>query len=121
MISQNFLTNLFGVVNRDRNISCVLLNTCNCKKTTEAISKHVDCVIGQEGLISDEGAIGFASNFYLGLGVGRSINNAFEIACDVLQSVQETTEIISSPVLKYAPGVDPSKVILTRSYNKLAC
>jgi len=116
--TSSFFSNLFSIVNPDKNIRCVVLNTCNCKKIAEAISKNVSCVIGQEALISDKGAIEFASKFYEALGSGRNVNNAFDLAASNLQSVQEAMTLsekykISRPVLKYAPGVDPSKVFLT--------
>lgn len=49
-------------------VKCVLLNACYSKKPAEAISQHIDYVIGMNNPIQDKAAIEFAKGFYDGLG-----------------------------------------------------
>jgi CRP-like cAMP-binding protein len=56
---------------------CVLLNACHSKVQADAISQHIDHVIGMSNAISDRAAIAFAVGFYQALGAGRT----FEDAC----------------------------------------
>jgi hypothetical protein len=108
------LTNLFQIINSDeKTIQCVVLNACYSERQAEAISKYVPCVVGMSNAISDEAAIKFAASFYRALGFGRSVNSAFLFGRnDIdLQNIPEE----ATPKLKYAPGVDPAKVYLTKT------
>ena len=69
--------------------------------------------VGMSNAISDEAAIKFAASFYRPLGFGQSVNSAFLFGCnDIgLQNIPEE----ATPKLKYAPGVDPAKVYLTKT------
>ena len=49
-------------------VKCVLLNACYSEKPAEAISHHIDYVIGMNNPIQDKAAIEFAKGFYDGLG-----------------------------------------------------
>ncbi|MBP5973649.1 SUMF1/EgtB/PvdO family nonheme iron enzyme [Brasilonema sp. CT11] len=55
-------------------VKCVLLNACYSALPAEAISKHINYVIGMEQPIDDRSAIVFAGGFYDGLGY-NNINN----------------------------------------------
>jgi hypothetical protein len=111
------LTNLFSIVNNDeKNIQCVVLNACYSEKQAEAISRYIPCVIGMSAAISDEAAIKFSASFYRGLGYGESVNTAFELGCNdiAIHNIPEE----ATPRLKYAPGIDPSKVFLTNASGR---
>lgn len=60
-------------------VECVLLNACYSVLQAEAISQHVKYVIGMRNQISDTASIEFSTGFYDALGVGSSIEYAFEI------------------------------------------
>jgi CHAT domain len=108
------LTKLFEIINRNKKIiQCVVLNACYAERQAEAIAKYVPCVIGMSNAITDVAAIIFAASFYRALGYGRSVNDAFDFGCtDIgLQNLSEE----ATPRLKYAPGVHPAKVYLTKS------
>lgn len=60
-------------------IKCVLLNACYSVLPAEAISQHINYVIGMNQPIEDRAAIVFAQGFYDGLGYD-SVNNV-----DVIQ------------------------------------
>lgn len=113
VVPPDALTNLFRIVNTDKkNIQCVVLNACYAEEQAEAIGRHIPCVIGMSTTISDEAAIKFATSFYRALANGQSIKSAFELGLNDLdlQSIPEA----GTPKLKYAPGVDPAKVILIK-------
>ena len=55
-------------------VKCVLLNACYSALPAEAISKHINYVIGMNQPIEDKSAIVFAQGFYDGLGYDN-INN----------------------------------------------
>jgi hypothetical protein len=72
------------------------------------------------GNITDEAAITFARAFYLSLGYGRSIKEAFDVGCNAIKKQKQDHQRLSkefeesNPKLRYAPGIDPSKVFLAK-------
>jgi hypothetical protein len=112
IVPPDALTNLFRIVNNQKKIQCVILNACYAEKQAEAIAKYVPCTIGMSTAISDTAAMKFATSFYRGLGYGRSVNDAFELGCNEL-AIEGIPEE-STPRLKYAPDVDPSKIYLVK-------
>ena len=77
------LSNLFSQFSD--NIHCVVLNACYSRTQAEAIAEHIDSVIGMDDTITDKAAIVFSSAFYQALGYGRSIQSAFNLACNQIQ------------------------------------
>jgi hypothetical protein len=59
-------------------VKCVVLNACYSEAQAEAISQHIDYVMGMKKAIGDEAAIRFAVGFYDALGV-RGQGNRGEI------------------------------------------
>jgi hypothetical protein len=57
----------------------VVLNACHTAQLAESIARHVDCVIGTTGAISDRAAIAFSRGFYAAAFTGRSVGDAFEL------------------------------------------
>ncbi|MBO3458356.1 AAA-like domain-containing protein [Aetokthonos hydrillicola Thurmond2011] len=55
-------------------VKCVLLNACYSSKPAEAISKHINYVIGMNQSMGDKAATVFAQGFYDGLGYDNSDN-----------------------------------------------
>ena len=107
------LTEVFRVVNNNKNMRCVFLNACYAENQAEAISRDVDCVIGMSKAITDEAAREFAVYFYQTLGFGKSIQDAFDLAKAQLMMFNIPEE--GTPRLKYSPGIDPAKVILIQT------
>ncbi|MDX2099542.1 MAG: SUMF1/EgtB/PvdO family nonheme iron enzyme, partial [Leptolyngbyaceae cyanobacterium bins.59] len=66
-------------------IQCVLLNACYAEVQANEIVKDINYVIGMRQEILDTSAIAFASGFYLALGYGRPIEEAFEFGCNAIQ------------------------------------
>lgn len=65
-VSPQGLASLFEL--HTNNVKCVLINACYSAKTAEAISQHINYVIGMNQPIEDNAAIAFAQGFYDGLG-----------------------------------------------------
>jgi len=59
-------------------VKCVVLNACYAEIQARAIAEHIDYVIGVNQRISDEAAIAFSLGFYMALGAGKTIKEAFE-------------------------------------------
>jgi hypothetical protein len=62
-------------------VQCVVLNACYSARQADAISKHINYVIGMRKGIKDKASIEFAVGFYDALGAGKSIEEAFKFAC----------------------------------------
>ncbi len=63
-------------------VGCVLLNACYSVKTADAISQHINYVIGMNREIGDRVAIVFAQGFYDGLGYEEDNQDVFQKAFD---------------------------------------
>ena len=62
-------------------VNCVVLNACYSEIQAQAISSHIDYVIGMNQAIGDKAAIAFSIGFYQGLGAGRTIEEAYKLRC----------------------------------------
>ncbi|WP_414586544.1 TIR domain-containing protein [Scytonema sp. PCC 10023] len=82
-------------------LECVLLNACYSEVQAQAISQHINYVIGMNRLIGDRAAINFAVAFYDTLGAGKDIESAFKMGCSQLISLAEH----ETPVLKKRPTI----------------
>jgi hypothetical protein len=76
-ISARALAGLFRLCTD--HVRCVVLNACFSRFQAEAISEHIECVIGMEAAIGDQAAIKFSQGFYDGLVHGRPFEDAFEL------------------------------------------
>jgi TIR domain/CHAT domain len=90
VVSAAALSNLFALFAGQ--IRCVLLNACYSTNQAQAISEHIDYVIGMRKEIGDEAAIEFAVGFYDALAAGRSIEDAFKFGQNAieLEGIPET-------------------------------
>jgi len=77
------LSDLFHQV--DDAVECVVINACYSKAQAEAISQHINYVIGMNAAIQDDMAIAYARGFYLALGAGESIPNSHATGCREIQ------------------------------------
>ncbi len=94
------------------NVRCVVLNACFSLPQAEAISQHIDCVIGMSSSITDQAAIAFSSAFYLGLASERSVENAFEQGISELMLLKIPEADI--PKLLIRDKIDASKLVLCK-------
>jgi hypothetical protein len=122
------------------NIRVVVLNACHSHELCQAIVDVVDCAIGMDAAIEDPLAIKFASAFYLALGYGRSVHDAFRLGTvatggkslpldrlirfdqrDLKGVEQPSPEAASErpiPRLYFRAGVDPAKLFLIDSKTR---
>jgi hypothetical protein len=96
-VSNRALTDLFSIL--DPKVSCVVLNACFSEAQAQAISKHVDYVVGMSIEVGDLAAIGFAAAFYQAIGYGEDMETAFKLACNQIDleglGEQDTPKLIS--------------------------
>src|SRR5207245_837713 len=78
-VSPRALSALFAV--HKKSIRCVLFSACYSEQHALAVAQHIDCVIGMSRAISNHVAIQFAGAFYLALGYGASVKEAFTEDC----------------------------------------
>lgn len=101
-ISPEALSGLFALFS-DK-IECVILNACYSEPQADAISKHIDYVIGMQKEIEDKAAIEFAVGFYDALGAGRSVEEAFKFGCNgILQSFPDLSEHLIPILMEKKP------------------
>ncbi|MEQ8963862.1 MAG: CHAT domain-containing protein [Coleofasciculus sp. C2-GNP5-27] len=79
LVSGEVLADLFKLFAKQ--LDCVLLNACYSEIQANAISQHINYVIGSKQAIGDTDAIKFAVGFYDALGAGESFDFAYEIGC----------------------------------------
>ena len=79
LISGDALARLFELC--ADSVKCVVLNACYSEDQANAISQHIDYVVGMKKAIGDEAAIKFAVGFYDALGAGRNFETAFKFGC----------------------------------------
>lgn len=91
------LANLFKLF-ANRGVECVVLNACYAEVQAEAISEHINYVVGMSNEISDDAAIKFAVGFYDALGAGWSYEDAFDMGCSAIALEGIPEEL--TPVLK---------------------
>jgi len=60
-------------------VECVILSACYSGPQADAISKHIDYVIGMKEEVDDQVAIKFGVGFYDALGGGCTVEDAFKL------------------------------------------
>ncbi|WP_414620148.1 CHAT domain-containing protein [Calothrix sp. CCY 0018] len=83
-----------------KGVECVVLNACYSEVQAEAISQHINYVVGMNQAIGDKAAINFAVAFYDALAAGEDVEFAFELGCSQLVGLKEN----QTPVLKIKDG-----------------
>jgi hypothetical protein len=93
----NALASLFKLF-ANRGVECVVLNACYGEVQAEAISQHINYVMGMSDEISDDAAVKFAIGFYDAVGAGWSYEDAYELGCNAIALEGIPEEL--TPVLK---------------------
>jgi hypothetical protein len=101
-VSPGALQDLFGIGIVADSVRCVVLNACYSAAQAEAISRHIEYVIGMDSTVGDKAAIAFAVGFYQALGAGCSIETAFQLGCAQIR-LWEFPDYLT-PVLKKRSG-----------------
>jgi ActR/RegA family two-component response regulator/thiamine kinase-like enzyme len=101
------LSRLF-IILRD-NVRCVVLNACFSLLQVRSIAEQIDTVVGMSAAIGDEAALKFSTGFYLGLGNGKSVYDAFELGKSMIDLNGISEE--NRPIL-IADRIDPHTTYL---------
>jgi TIR domain/CHAT domain len=83
LVSAEAIASLFALF-ADQ-VECVVLNACYSKTQAEAISQHIDNVVGMKREIGDAAAIEFSLGFYDALLAGRTVEFAYQMGCNAIQ------------------------------------
>jgi hypothetical protein len=81
-------------------VECVVLNACYSAVQADAITRHINYVIGMNQAIGDEAAIEFTVGFYDALGAGRSVEFAYRLGCAAVRLDLAGTSEYLTPILK---------------------
>lgn len=95
----------------------VVLNACYSSVQAEEIRQVIDCVIGMQDGITDQGATIFAATLYGQLSLGSSVGRAFHIAKAILSAHVPADRDI--PCLKCRDGVNPDQIFLAANNHIL--
>lgn len=109
-VDRRALARLFEIL-KD-NIRIVVFNACFTQDQASWISRTIDFTIGMSKAIGDKEAIVFAGTLYSGLGYGRSVKEAFELARNAIEIEFTDSPQYKIPVLLSKKGVDASKAYL---------
>jgi hypothetical protein len=108
-VSTAALVDLFHVLRG--NVQLVLFNACHSESIAEALAGVIPCTIGLSGIISDAGAILFASTFYRALGFGRNVQEAFDLGRIALKNLHPPEDHV--PRLYSRTGtIDATRVLV---------
>ncbi len=101
LVPPQALANLFKLFSE--HVECVLLNACYSENQADAISQHIDFVIGMNKGIGDRAAIEFSVGFYDALGAGYSVETAYEFGCNAIHMAGISEHL--TPILKCKKGL----------------
>jgi len=79
-------------------VKCVVLNGCYSEAEANAITQHIEFVVGTNRAIGDQAAIEFAGGFYDALGAGLDFETAFNFGCNAI-NLKRIPEHLT-PILK---------------------
>ncbi|MCG8421160.1 MAG: protein kinase [Proteobacteria bacterium] len=115
-VSGQALAGMFAAL-RD-NVRVVVFNACHSSDYARAVADHVDVVIGMHGAMGDEAAVAFTAAFYMALGYGRSVQQAFDIANSelALRDLRDDDK----PMLSPRQGAHADDVVLAGPDNHAA-
>ena len=101
-------------------VECVVLNGCYSRVQAEEIAQHIPYVIGMNQVIGDRAAIEFAVGFYDALGVGRSVEFAFQLGCSAIRMAgiaENLTPILIQKSELIGKATPPSTKVASQSVN----
>lgn len=99
LVDGEALAGLFKLFAQD--IECVVLNGCYSEVQANAITQHINYVIGMSKEIGDRAAIEFAVGFYDALGAGNTVEFAYEFGCAAIRLAGISEQL--TPILKKKP------------------
>ncbi|MCC5610125.1 HEAT repeat domain-containing protein [Nostoc sp. CHAB 5834] len=93
-LSNQYLANLLKEFSN--RVECVVLNACDTEPLAIALTQHINYAIGMNRPVKDKYAIPFAKYFYNQLGIGESVETAFNLAINEVFRISSPDNINSS-------------------------
>ncbi len=119
LISADALGSMFKLF-ATKGVDCVLLNACYSLVQAEAISQHVNYVIGMTQTVGDKAAVAFAVAFYDAIAAGQEVEFAYELGCtQMIGSVKQQTPVLRKKQL-IIPTAPQTEVIPPNPYQGLS-
>lgn len=81
-------------------IECVVLNACYSAPQANAISEHINYVIGMESEIEHKASIEFAVGFFDAIGAGWAVEKAYKLGCNGIEHASPDLPKQFYPILK---------------------
>jgi|GEM_PF-5990460 uncharacterized repeat protein (TIGR01451 family) len=85
-------------------VRCVIVNACHSLALAEAMSEHIDYVVGMRSEILDSASVQFSVGFYQGLFAGKTVPDAFRQGRDLAQAEPITNSEYKVPILLVRRG-----------------
>ena len=82
-------------------VECIVLNACYSEVQAQAISEHINYVVGMSDAMEDRAAIEFAIGFYDALGAGKSYEFAHRLGCAVIRVAGITEHLTPKLLTKF--------------------
>lgn len=101
LLSPQAIAGIFKAVAED--VHCVIVNACHTDRLAEALSAHVEYVVGMRHEIGDRAAVDFSIGFYQALAEGRNIFQAFDSGCAIIEGYGDATAA-KAPLLLHRRG-----------------
>lgn len=108
LVSLNSIVQAMSVAND--NLRLVFFNTCHSKNQANKVTEYIECAIGMNTSITDNGAKVFAAQLYSSLGFGLSVEKSFNQAKAAL--MLEGIEEENTPVLFVNNDYEPSDIYI---------
>lgn len=108
LVSTEALQKTFGAAGSS--VRLVVLNACYGDAQVDALLAHVDCVVGMNGVITDEAARSFAIGFYGGLGEQQSVAASYNQGCAAI--TLEGSRESDRPQLRARVGVYADRLVV---------
>ncbi|MBR8840865.1 MAG: CHAT domain-containing protein [Stigonema ocellatum SAG 48.90 = DSM 106950] len=86
-------------------VECIVLNGCYSEVQANAISQHINYVIGMSKAVGDKAAIEFAVGFYDALGAGKPVEFAYKFGCAAIRLAGIPEQL--TPTLKKKSSTPP--------------
>jgi hypothetical protein len=88
-------------------IQCVIVNACHSARLAEAMARYIDHAVGMWSAIGDVAAIQFSVGFYQAMFARRSVPDAFERGCAMVESNSATGGEYQTPYCSRGSVHDP--------------
>ncbi|WP_337907093.1 ATP-binding protein [Iningainema tapete] len=119
LISAEALGSMFKLF-ATKGVNCVFLNACYSQVQAEAISQHVNYVIGMNSTVGDKAAVAFAVAFYDAIAAGEEVEFAYELGCSqMIGFLEQQTPVLRKKQL-IIPTAPQTEVIPPNPYQGLS-